>query len=397
MKMTEEEYQRLLKLATPSQAEKLKLYYKHQSNAKAARKLGVNESSVRKAIKHVRVKDARTQLLNGENTDEVEELYPIKAVSQYYDAEGNPTSKWIKRDIAKDQQLKALSEAIDNICERVEGAYKPKEFKVKPQKMKDLLPLYISNDVHLGALSWKAETRDRDWTLASSIATFRAAIDDLVDRAPVTKECVVADLGDLIEMDDFKNATPGHGHTLDVSARYSEVLEVANDMMAYFVEKALEKHEIVYFYNVSGNHDKTSGLAIRSFMRAYFKDEPRVVVDTSPAFQKYHRFGSTLLGFAHGDGLKMQKAGEVMALHNQEIWSETVDRFYHFGHNHKDSVVEGILCKSESHRNIAPLNAWAAHAGFGRQTGTMKCIMYSKHTGEETRITHKVREVIEDE
>ena len=54
-------------------------------------------------------------------------------------------------------------------------------------------------------------------------------------------------------------------------------------------------------------------------------------------------------------------------------------------HTHKDAVVEGPLCRSESHRNLAPLNDWAAHKGFRGPIGTMKSITYCKHSGEKSR------------
>lgn len=105
---------------------------------------------------------------------------------------------------------------------------------------------------------------------------------------------------------------------------------------------------------------------------------------------KYVQFGSTMLGFAHGDGLNMRDAGEVMACDNEGVFSQTVNRYFHFGHNHKDSVYDGRLCRSESHRNLSPLNNWAAHKGYRRQAGTMKCISYHKDFGEISRTTFNV-------
>lgn len=311
----------------------------------------------------------------------------VTGTSTLLDSEGNVKLQWIKEKAG--DKIAAAQEAIDEIIGGFESRYTPVK-KDDHSTFDDKLAVYISNDVHLGALMWAEETLDRDWDVYNSEKTFKNAIDNLVARAPYTEECVVADLGDLTEMDDMKNMTPKSGHVLDVDGRYPKVLKLAMDCMVYFVERALEKHDTVHFYNISGNHDITTGYAIASFVAAWFKNEPRVKVNESPAKQKYFQFGSTLLGFAHGDGLRMRESGEVMAMHNSTIWHETKNRYYHFGHVHKDMVYDGRLCKSESHRNLAPLNAWAADNGFGRNAGTMKAIVYDKRRGEDIRITCNV-------
>lgn len=311
----------------------------------------------------------------------------VTGTSTLLDAEGNVRLQWVKEKAG--DKVAAAQEAIDEIIGGFDTRYTPVK-KDDHSTFDDKLTLYISNDVHLGALMWAEETLDRDWDVYKSEKIFKDAIDNLVARAPYTEECVVADLGDLTEMDDMKNMTPKSGHVLDVDGRYPKVLKLAMDCMVYFVERALEKHDTVRFYNISGNHDITTGYAIASFVAAWFKNEPRVIVNESPAKQKYFQFGSTLLGFAHGDGLRMRESGEVMAMHNSRIWGETSNRYFHFGHIHKDAVYDGRLCKAESHRNIAPLNAWAADNGFGRNAGTMKAIIYDKKRGEDIRITCNV-------
>jgi hypothetical protein len=185
--------------------------------------------------------------------------------------------------------------------------------------------------------------------------------------------------------------TPKSGNVLSVDSRYPKILRAAYEALIYAVTKALEKHETVYFYNIAGNHDISSGDAIREVIRVAFMNNPRVIVDESPRRIKYHQHGSTLLQFAHGDALKMAQAGEVMAHDCHEIFSQTTDRYAHFGHTHKDAVLDSRLCRAESHRNIAPLNDWAWAHGYRRNPGTMKSITYHKDTGEYTRQLFKIQ------
>ena len=323
--------------------------------------------------------------------DKINGIVPAQSTvfqtSTLVDAEGNVKLQWVKEKV--NDKMAAIEEAIAEIVGSIDSFYRPVP-KEEGYVLDDKLTLYISNDVHIGALMWSEETNDRDWDLNIADRVLKNAIDNLVARAPATKECIVVDLGDLTEIDDMKNMTPKSGHILDTDGRYPKVMRVAMEAMVYFVERALKKHEIVRFYNISGNHDITTGYAIGAFIAAWFRNEPRVVVDESPAKQKYYKFGNTMIGFAHGDGLKMRESGEVMAMHNPKEWGDTKNRYYHFGHVHKDMVYDGRLCKAESHRNLAPLNAWAADAGFGRNSGTMKAIVYDKKRGEDLRITYNV-------
>lgn len=312
----------------------------------------------------------------------------VKARSTLTDAYGDIKLRWTKEDAEKTDALAQYKDAIDRVTERVRPIDEITRDTVVTYN--DTCNLYLANDLHIGAFAEKETTGDRDWGIKASEGTIRKSIDYLVDNSPKSHTAIVADLGDMLEMDDFKNMTPHSGNILDVDASYSTVISVAMEAMVYMVEKALTKHELVYFYNISGNHDVSSGHSIRAFVKAWFRNNPRVIIDDSPCAIKYFKFGKTLLGFAHGDGLKMAHAGEVMAADNIEVFSETQERYFHFGHTHKDAVVDGRLCKSESHRNLAPLNAWAAHKGYRRGAGTMKCITYHENWGEISRTLFNV-------
>ena len=294
--------------------------------------------------------------------------------------EWEDSQKWVGHLRDKEAEVNAIEDAIDSIVARIDGRAKPSKH-ITPLEENTLMNLFITNDLHFGLFADKSETLDRDYDLDLATEILSAAMDDLVVRAPKAKYAIVADLGDMLEADDFKNRTPKSGHTLDVDGRYGMILEMAIQAMIMLIEKALLTHEKVYFYNIQGNHDETSAIAIRKTIAAWYRNDDKVITCKSDAFQKYHKHGKVMLGFAHGDGLKMQDAGDAMVMHNKQWYADTDYHEYHFGHNHKDKIVEGRLCKAESHRNLPPLNAWAAHAGFGRELGSMKCLTYCEKGG----------------
>lgn len=305
----------------------------------------------------------------------------LKGTSTLYDDQNQVVMQWVKSDVDKTQQLEAIQEVISDLAKTIT----PLEPVEVPTTTTDALcTLYLSNDIHFGALMWAPESGE-NWDMAIAQSTVESAYDYLFDSTPRSKIGVVADLGDLMEVDSFKNVTPQSGNPLAVDGRYPKILRAAYGALVYAIQKALLKHEQVVFINIAGNHDMTTGHAIREIVRAFFANEPRVIVDDSPSAIKYLHLNEVLLQFAHGDGLKMKDAGEVMAHDCQGIFSETKFRYAHFGHTHKDAVYDGRLCRAESHRNLAPLNDWAAHKGFRRQLGTMKAITYHSTKGEVAR------------
>ena len=347
---------------------------------KVSDKLGIFKTNIYRTIRSIKAKkDTKTVELPSGDIKKVPDGYSIKGTSTFYDEEGNPVRQWVKTDRDKQDMVDSLQEAVDYIVARLDG--KAKKSKAKTVPNNSLLNFIPMCDLHFGLLADKHETLDRNYNLKIAYDILDKATDSLIERLPIAKECVVADLGDMLEADDFKNKTPKSGHNLDVDSRYGKVLGVALDAMIMVIDKALRSHEKVYFYNIQGNHDETSAIAIRKAIYAWYRNEPRVIVCNSDAFQKYHKHGSVLIGMAHGDGLKMVNAGEAMVMHNKKWYSETDYHEYHFGHFHKDRIHDGRLCKSESHRNLPPLNAWAAHAGFGRGFGTLKGLTYCSKYG----------------
>lgn len=248
--------------------------------------------------------------------------------STLYDSSGNIKQQWVKTDVTKEKFLEAFNEAISDLSNTL--PILPTAANLTSLTDDQLATVYISNDIHLGAYVW-GEEAETDWSLDIAAETLRSAYDHLFAYSPNSKVGIVIDLGDITETDDYKNMTPKSGNILDVDSRYPKILRTAYEALIYAINKALEKHEIVYFYNIAGNHDSSTGVAIREVVRVAFSNNPRVIVDDSPKNIKYHQHGTTLLGFAHGDNMKMLHSGEVMASDCQNIFSSTTHRFFHLG------------------------------------------------------------------
>lgn len=387
-KTTKEDLNTLLGYArTEKQEQIIEAVIENGSGRKAAEALGMSKSAVNDTLNRVR-KYAASKGYSPANsmTNEVPKSYNVKKVSTLHDKDGGVTAQWVIAEPEKvsiDEAVKAAMDIYKNELPVFKQVVPPKESN------DELLTTYVTNDLHLGALVAKSETGENN-NLEIGVEQSKRAIEHLVTSTPNSKSAIVLDLGDLTEARGYSNLTEKGGHLLDVSSRYPDVLRAAYELLSYFVGLALTKHERVYFYNVGGNHDNHTALAVREVIRVMFMDNPRVIVDDAPTAIKYHQHGATLLQFFHGDKMKMNAAGEVMAYDCASIFSETQHRYGLCGHFHRDSVVDTRLARVESFRSSTVMNEWATSHGFRGGLGTMQAITFSDKHGEVSRSTYNV-------
>lgn len=199
---------------------------------------------------------------------------------------------------------------------------------------------------------------------------------------------------DFQHSDNMENRTAASGAPLDVDGRYAKVLEACIRLATTLIDLALQKHEVVRWRSAIGNHNAHSALMMNQFVKAYYRNEPRVIVHDSPSMFMYHQFGKVLIGVTHGNTVKPDALGEIMAVDCESIWSDTKYRYWYLGHVHHQSVKEYRSCIVETFRTLAGKDAW--HAGSGYRSGQdMKCITLHKDYGEISRNTVSVAQLQE--
>ena len=275
---------------------------------------------------------------------------------------GQSLIQWVKTTAAHDAEVAAMRALTDELCEKVRGKSKPVALKSRRQ-MKNSLSAYLIGDAHIGAYSWAEETgNDFDTSIASR--DLRLAIDLLIDGAPASEIAYLVDVGDFLHADNRSNMTPGHGNILDVDSRFQKVRRIARDVLKYCVQRLLEKHSRVEVFQVPGNHNPESAGWMAMVIEAYFDNNPRVIVETSPATSYYRRFGNVLMGMTHGDKVKMAELPSIMAYDRAADWGETEHRYWWTGHIHHTVHQEYRGCFVESFNTLAAGDAWHASSGY---------------------------------
>tara|TARA_R110000868_G_C10948688_1_gene767645 strand:- start:176 stop:1429 length:1254 start_codon:yes stop_codon:yes gene_type:complete len=307
--------------------------------------------------------------------------HTVKGESALVDPEGRVLAKWVKT-----RNEYPTGDAIEAIKAAFAG-FEPAAPVSSPPAVTsaDLLTLVPCNDWHIGMFAWGRET-EINWDLKIAEATIGQGVDDLVGRTPYSAEAIVLGGGDLLHSDNNDNKTAKSGNALDVDGRHQKVLGVSCRLMVRAVDACLRQHGRVTVRILKGNHDEQSSVAVAYFLLAWYRNDPRVVVDVDPSLFFWFRFGSVMLGATHGHTVKITEMPSIMAHRRAADWGATRFRYAHGFHLHHSAkyATEGGGVVSEVHQAPIPQDAWHFGAGFlsGR---SLQAITYHRQFGEVSR------------
>lgn len=355
----------------------------HGSNRKAAEALGVDASTVDGHMRAVERKHAREGHAPGHFDNGVAPGYLMGKVTVQRSKDGEVERTWERQSPEQADQQALLREFAQTLADGVKGLA---PIVPPPAKVSDeLLCVYPWGDPHFGMYAWWQDAgADFDLDIAEQLTC--SAVDRLVAAAPEGSEGLLLNLGDMFHADNQKNQTSS-GHQLDVDGRWAKVQQVGLRAKIHCIQRMLERHCKVTVRINKGNHDGHSSYALALMLSCYFHNEPRVVIDLSPALCWYLRFGKVLIGSTHGDTIKGKDMLSVMAADMPMDWGATSHRYWYVGHVHHHDSKEypgGIV---EYFRTLAARDAW--HQGQGYRAGRdMRLIVQHKEHGEVER--HRV-------
>lgn len=381
-----------------------RLYAEHKSIRAVAKLMGVGYATAHKyihraaergqlgtepvlpgfAIKSIASKQGDAWVKQTKAPGEVFELPQgqfIKGVSALVDGQGREVAKWIKTAADADSQLAAMQAAVEAFKEeipRAEPVAAPIYFE------DDLLCQYTITDAHLGALAWNEETGSGDYDLSIGEKLVMDWFASAISVAPPAKRAVFAQLGDFLHYDSFKSVTPEHGHLLDGDTRYPKMVRAAIRIVRRVIGMLLLKHQQVDVIMADANHDPSSEVWLREMMAAFYEDEPRIRVDTSPGTYSMIEHGAVTLFYHHGHRRGTGNVDSVFVGKFREAYGRTRFSYAHVGHRHSDELKTTNLMKVEQHETLAAPDAYAANGGWlsGRSA---KVIFYHKQAGEVGR------------
>lgn len=320
---------------------------------------------------------------------EIPANHRIKGVSAFIDPDGRLRGQWIKtREGELDPDF--LINTFKSAMEEYEVVALPTD--APAVYAGELLTLIPCNDWHINLQVWGKEASE-NWDLKIAERVIGDGIVDAITRSPAAGHAIVLGGGDLLHADNNDNRTAKSGNVLQADQRHQKGLEVAMRLMVRTVDAALLNNARVTVRILAGNHDEYSSVAISYFLLAYYRNEPRVTVDTDPSLFFWHVHGLVMLGATHGHTVKLQDMAQIMAHRRAEDWGRTRFRYVHGFHvHHKQKFVtegEGVIM--ESHQAPIPMDAW--HYGAGFNSGrSLQTITYHERFGELSRVRRAILE-----
>jgi len=352
--------------------------YKRTGSKKAtARHLGVHASTVQEQLKRAATLDpALMEAAKAVRTDLV------------------PVSVWAKT--APDETGMAYSVllkpppvdpvAISDVIRGALADLPPAPHVAPPQHVSaDLLTLLPIADAHIGLMAWAPES-GRDWNTRLGAERVVAWSQSALAAAQPSGTCVILVAGDYLHADNQSNETPTSRHRLDVDTRHFKTLDVAIQSLATTAGIALASHERVIIRVLRGNHDPNAADAVQLALAAYYRDEPRITVQTSPNDFWVHLFGKVMLAAHHGHRAKARELVLFLAAQYAPMWGRSTHRYLFTGHlhHHKAQDIGGV----EWHQ-LPALSQQDAY-GFGGawvQRPRMHAMTYHRQHGEIMRVT----------
>jgi len=248
-------------------------------------------------------------------------------------------------------------------------------------------------DVHFASLAWAEETGE-DYDLTIGRKVYANAIDQLLHRVEgMDIDYFLFPIGnDFFHVNDFTNQTPTNRNLLDVDSRLAKIIEQGQYMLIDSIERLKVVAPVKLFW-IPGNHDPQTSFYLLRILDAWYKEDTRVEVDTSPKIRKYKVYGKNLIGFLHGCELVRAKHYQLpglMADEASDLWKPNQYREIHMGHTHSKN--EMIFNSASAYGSvvvrvipsIAGTDAWHFAKGYVKTTKTAQFFVWRKNYGLES-------------
>lgn len=369
--------------ATERQCEIIDALIKHGSYGNAAAALGCHKSVIGRAIKAVEVKAALAGYAPGHFSAGVAPGYRMGKVTIQRSAAG-VERVWERQHPQQGDRLRDIEAMVRSAAEDAQGMSRLRDGPAAPAG--HLLASYWFGDPHFG-LGSSGEDGGETTDIDEADRLTRAAIDNMVSRAPQTSRAILGFIGDNLHANDGSALTPGHKNPLDVDVRgFGAAFLSCTRAICYAISRALEKHDQIEVWIIPGNHDPDAAFAIAVAVSMFFDNNPRVMVRLSRDYLWWTTFGKNLIAAHHGDKIKPMELHGVLSNDCQSVWGDCEFRYVFRGHIHHDTVIEYQRTRMESLRTLAKSDAWHRGQGYRSMRDT-RVIIYHEQFGEACRYT----------
>lgn len=236
---------------------------------------------------------------------------------------------------------------IDKHFEAMDRKYSQPE-TVVPKRDAHLMAEVNIADLHLGKLAWHGDTGvNYDSKIARDI--FYGIIGEIAEelRGKPLEYITFVWTNDFFNSDTIDKTTTA-GTPQDTDVRWQKMFNLGCDMLVAATDILAGIAPVKMFYTAS-NHDELNAYHAVKYLAAWFRNDPRVSIDTDAKPRKYLLYGNTLLGFGHGDKEgppgtkdKASRLASMMPIEAADLWGQARFREFHAAHLHSEQMIQEI-------------------------------------------------------
>lgn len=246
-------------------------------------------------------------------------------------------------------------------------------------------------DFHLGKLSWLEES-GADYDLKIAEKLWRKTVLDLINKS--TKfgsiEQILFPVGQDFFHFDTPRGTTTAGTYLDTDTRWQKMFRKGVELLVWAIEE-LAKIAPVKVVWVPGNHDQMLSYAAVVGLYQRYSESNNIIVDLSASPRKYILFGTSLIGYSHGDKEGKRLQG-LMQIEVPDLWAKSIFREFHMGHLHIEitGTNNGIIFRRIA--AITATDAWHGENGFLAALRQAQAFIWHKEFGLQAILNSNVME-----
>jgi len=237
-----------------------------------------------------------------------------------------------------DFRYEALKELTDNVQKHGFKIEKPKLIKQPKRTEPHMLEISIY-DYHMGKLAWSDEV-GLDWDLDIAAQSYLNAIEDALDvgHGFYVDEILFPFGHDYLHIDNDMLQT-FRGTPQDVDGRPKKIFRVGAECLIKALNMAGKKARTRAVF-IPGNHDPTTGFYLAEYLKAWFRNQDNVIIESESynpryAGRQYFKYGTNLIGMCHGQTENEKELPITMATEVPDLWATSTWREWHTGHKHR--------------------------------------------------------------
>lgn len=250
---------------------------------------------------------------------------PVESVGHY----------WFKSQhysIFAKNKLKTYESVRDEVVAEMQQ-YAPVYPEIKRRSVGDYCFVVNPADVHIGKYASLLNTNNQYNMDIAKERVQKGVMGLLQQIEDYELHKIVFVIGnDILHTDNTKRQTK-NGTQQDTDGMWFENFMVAKQLYVWCIETLMQKADVHVVFCPS-NHDYQSGYFLADTMESWFRNNKNVSFNCTMHHRKYVAYGSTLMGFSHGDGAKDSDLSDIMKTEAKKAWSNVKYGCWFLNHLH---------------------------------------------------------------